>query len=230
MGLRRDFSLEKIREAIENSKSFRQVIKYLKCNEGGGNYKTLKKICEDNNIDTSHFHGKGWMKNKSSFNALPLEEVLVENSDYTGGGLKKRILKSGLLEYKCHNMDCEIKEEWLGKKIVLQLDHINGDRYDNRIENLRFLCPNCHSQTFTYCGKVSNKKIRKCKKCGNKITRQSKSGLCNPCSNKSRSKPTEVKKCLSCRMDFIPKEKDQKFCSTNCYHNFGKEKINICKA
>jgi Zn finger protein HypA/HybF involved in hydrogenase expression len=64
--------------------------------------------------------------------------------------LKKRILKAGLIEYKC---SCCGITEWNGKPIVLQLHHINGDNRDNRKENLTFLCPNCHSQTDSFCGK-----------------------------------------------------------------------------
>ena len=60
------------------------------------------------------------------------------------------------MEYKCSGKDCCNKGEWLGKPLVLQLDHINGVRDDHRLENLRFLCPNCHSQTDTYGGKNSN--------------------------------------------------------------------------
>ena len=83
-----------------------------------------------------------------------LDEILVKDSKYTNmSSLKKRVLKNNLIEYKC--AICGISE-WMNKKLILQLDHINGDNRDNRISNLRLLCPNCHSQTETYCKK--NKK------------------------------------------------------------------------
>jgi hypothetical protein len=80
-----------------------------------------------------------------------LKEILIENSDYTNfQSLKKRLLDAGILKYKCY--ECNIKT-WRKKKLVLQLDHINGIGNDHRRKNLRLLCPNCHSQTSTYAGK-----------------------------------------------------------------------------
>lgn len=81
-----------------------------------------------------------------------LEEILVENSNYNNRtSLKKRILDEKLLEYKCAL--CGNTGEWMGKELSLQLDHKNGKNNDHRLKNLRFLCPNCHSQTETYAGK-----------------------------------------------------------------------------
>lgn len=88
------------------------------------------------------------------------EQVFKKDSTYNRGHLKNRILKENLIENKC--AFCEIENEWQGKPIVLHLDHINGDSFDNRLENLRFLCPNCHSQTETYSkGKGKNNRGRK---------------------------------------------------------------------
>lgn len=92
---------------------------------------------------------------------MPPESVLVEQSTYSGTNLKPRLLRLGLLEHKCY--ECSIKDLWNGKKLSLQLDHINGVRNDNRIENLRKLCPNCHSQTANFSGK--NRRIFQKVKC-----------------------------------------------------------------
>lgn len=98
--------------------------------------------------------------------------------------VKNRLLKEGLKEYKCEI--CGISE-WNGKEITLQLHHINGDRNDNRIENLQILCPNCHSQTDNYCNKNREKyKERRhlyCKNCGKELFYTNKSGYCSECYN-----------------------------------------------
>lgn len=107
-------------------------------------------------------------------NKLKLSELLVENSiNKDNTGLKKKILNEGLLEYKCSS--CSNTGIWMNKLLVLQLEHINGINNDNRIENLTLLCPNCHSQTPTFCrGNLSLLKSNKVKddvfcKCGTKI-------------------------------------------------------------
>ena len=80
---------------------------------------------------------------------------MVENSSYTNiNRLKQRLINEGKLEYQCAL--CGNIGEWNGELLILQLDHINGINNDHRIENLRFLCPNCHSQTNNFSGK--NKK------------------------------------------------------------------------
>ena len=91
----------------------------------------------------------------SKENKIDLNLILVENSTYSRTSLKKRLVEENILEYKCEK--CSNVGEWLGKKITLQLDHKNGIFNDNRIENLRFLCPNCHSQTDTFAGKKMKK-------------------------------------------------------------------------
>lgn len=87
---------------------------------------------------------------------LTNEEVFVKNSYYARHLIKRRILEQSLLEYIC--AECGNKGDHNGRPLTLQLDHINGEGQDHRIENLRFLCPNCHSQTDTYAGKASTGK------------------------------------------------------------------------
>ncbi len=89
-------------------------------------------------------------------NKTPLEDILVKNNKYGSAVLKHRLIEELYWEYKC--LWCGIGPEWNGKPLTLQLDHINGDHYDNRIENLRILCPNCHTQTKTWG--MNNTKFR----------------------------------------------------------------------
>ena len=81
----------------------------------------------------------------------PTHTLLVEGRRVTSSRLKRRLIAEGYLEELC--VECGLGPEWNGKQLVLQLDHINGVNTDNRIENLRILCPNCHTQTSTYVGR-----------------------------------------------------------------------------
>lgn len=99
---------------------------------------------------TSGKHFQGIVKHSKS-RVLPLDQILVKNSTYARHNLKRRILTEKLVKYEC--TCCGNKGEHNGLPLVLQLDHINGVNNDHRIENLRFLCPNCHTQQDTYAAK-----------------------------------------------------------------------------
>jgi len=148
------FTVEVLKEAINKSLSMAQVCRELNMRPCGGNYKTLSFKIRENNLDISHFTGQGWNvgNNYRPFGKKgELSQILVENSLYKStNSLKKRLIKEEILEYKC--VCCGITD-YNNKPIVLELDHINGCNTDNRLENLRLLCPNCHSQTETFRGK-----------------------------------------------------------------------------
>lgn len=116
--------------------------------------------------------------------------------------VKRRIIQDNILEYECSK--CGI-DKWDDKDISLQLDHINGINDDNRLENLRFLCPNCHSQTDSFCGKgkIGNKQYFYCEKCGCEITKFSK-GRCNQCRGKQHRKFEVTKEKLQELMNKYP--------------------------
>ena len=144
---------EEIIQAVKSSSSIAQVLIKLGLKAVGGNYRIIKRRFKELNIDTSHFTGQGHLKGKKHgwTPKIPLEQILVDKSNYQSYKLKNRLIKEGYLENKCSI--CALGDSWCGKKINHHLDHINGINTDNRLENLRLLCPNCHSQTHTYSGK-----------------------------------------------------------------------------
>lgn len=143
--------LEKV---VKESKTFTEILTHFSLINKGNNTYTLKRRLDFEGIDYSHIpQGKYANKGiaRGGAKIIPMKDVLIKGSSYKRGSLKKRLIKEGLLKVKCAG--CEITDVWMGKKIVLVLDHINGDSTDNRLENLRFLCPNCNSQTETFCGR-----------------------------------------------------------------------------
>ena len=143
-------------QAVAESTSIRQVLIKLGLKPVGGNYAVAKIRIAKLGLDTNHHTGQSWVKGKNVTlrKPKPLDEILVENSNYQSYKLKNRLYEAGLAKPQCY--ECGLVE-WNGKKLSFHLDHINGISNDHRLENLQILCPNCHSQTDTYCGK--NKKM-----------------------------------------------------------------------
>ena len=106
-------------------------------------------------LDRSHFTGMSWAKGRRRRDlALPLADVLINGSTYSSSRLRGRLVAEGLLREEC--AECGLTD-WRGERLPLHLDHINGDHCDNRLENLRILCPNCHSITKTWCNRSSRR-------------------------------------------------------------------------
>lgn len=140
-------------EILSNSKSMREVILLFNLSpNGSGGYRNIKDriIKLGLEVPKYNYYGDGSKRIKHSN-----DDVFCVNSKFPRQKLKNRIIKQELLEYKC--VECDNTGEWNEKKLSLHLDHINGINDDNRLENLRFLCPNCHSQTETYSGKKNKK-------------------------------------------------------------------------
>jgi hypothetical protein len=150
--MRYKYTKEELQTAVRASYSIAQVCRMLHIKAAGGNYTTLKQKFEDWDVDTSHFRGQGWnigLKFKPN-PKMPLAQILVNGSRYQPYKLKRRILAAGLKVHKCES--CGFTE-WLSNVIPLELHHVNGDKHDNRFENLQLLCPNCHALTDNYRGK-----------------------------------------------------------------------------
>ena len=138
--------------AIKKHHSWREAAYSLGLNgDAGGNTKTLKTIAKKHNTDVSHLKGQGWNLGKSSTNAIPLDSLLKKGVRFRSNSLKKKLLKAGKIKEICD--ECDGGNIWQNKKLVLELDHIDGDKENNLIENLRLLCPNCHSQTHSFRGR-----------------------------------------------------------------------------
>lgn len=155
---------EKYQDLVNASETLSEVLRNLNMVPHGGNVHTLKKVLNAYRIDYSKFslglnHNKG--KRISKVFKITNEELFTQNNNHSRAVVKKRILKQNIIPYKC--AICGQEPIWNGKELVLVLDHINGINNDNRLENLRFLCPNCNAQQDTFCGKAI-KQIHKNKK------------------------------------------------------------------
>lgn len=147
------YTKEQFIEAVKNNISIAGILKEIGLKVTGANYDLCKIKIQKLGLDTSHHRGKGYLKGtKNNWTPKqPIETICVENSTYTSSVcLKERLLREGYLQYQC--AICGINE-WQGLPLVLQLDHINGNKRDNRLINIRLVCPNCHSQTHTFAGK-----------------------------------------------------------------------------
>ncbi len=146
------YTEEQFIDAVKSSTSVRQVLNKLGLKEAGGNYSITKTRIKNLELDTSHFTGQGWNKGKTLGPRKSVKELLVNDRKhpYQSHKLKQRLLQEGL---KVHQCECCGITEWRGQPTPIELDHINGINYDNRLENLRLLCPNCHAQTSTYRGR-----------------------------------------------------------------------------
>lgn len=145
---------EQIIEAVKNNTSIRRTLQSLGLCDTGTAYRNLKRRIATLQISTLHFVGQAHLRGKSHDWApkRSMKKILIKNSGYENiASLKKRLLNEGYLQNRCYI--CNLMAEWNGKPLSLQLDHINGIYNDHRIENLRLLCPNCHSQTETFAGK-----------------------------------------------------------------------------
>jgi hypothetical protein len=153
MSWRPRYTEEEVRDAVSNSPSVSAALRRLGLRSGGGNPRTLKRHIAHYGVSTDHFNPNWALRGGRQPPAKPLDEVLVENSSYHRGALKRRLYDSGLKARVCEL--CGQDELWRGQTMALILDHINGVGNDNRIENLQIVCPNCAATLDTHCGRRS---------------------------------------------------------------------------
>jgi hypothetical protein len=140
---------DEVRAAFRDARSIADLLRRLGLVPRGENYRVIKDRLQSLGLDPAELPGQRWAHGLT-FGRTPLEEMLVRGRSCSGANLAKRLLAAGLVSRRCDK--CGLTE-WLGDPIPLELDHINGEHDDNRLVNLRLLCPNCHACTETYRGR-----------------------------------------------------------------------------
>lgn len=191
---------------VKKAKKPKDVLSYFGLENIGGNSRTMWSRIREQGLSTAHFvTAEEWRASRLwTTSAVPLSEVMVENSTYSRQTLKARLIREGVLKEEC--AICGLPPMWNGKRLVLRLDHENGVRNDNRERNLRLLCPNCDSQLDTFCGRLNKRNAtKKCVKCGGKRKmRRGAERKCSTCANTELEKarwPTPDKLVRMCRSE-----------------------------
>ncbi len=143
---RKRWSDADLAHAVASCRSIRQVLMQLALKPAGGNYNQVKAAIERLGLNTTHFTGRRWNAG-GRFGPKRSLADLLNSTTVSSYRLKQRLLAEGWLEPRCSH--CR-KSQWLGGAIPLELDHIDGCPTNNRFDNLRLLCPNCHALTPTY--------------------------------------------------------------------------------
>ncbi len=142
---------EQYREAVMQSRSLAGALRLLGVVPEGGNYRVLHRAIERLDLDTSHFAGQSWSRGATlPHRVRPIQDYISNKYPIQSDRLRRRLINEGFLERRCSCCKLDI---WIDQPIPLELDHIDGNYQNNTLDNLRLLCPNCHSLTPTFRGK-----------------------------------------------------------------------------
>lgn len=159
---------QEARAAIAAASNWSEALRLLGLRAAGGNFALLKRWAAQWGIDASHFRPYEHAAEHLRRDPIPLEDILVEHSTYGRASLKQRLYAAGLKARRCEL--CGLGEIWRGQPLTLILDHINGVHDDNRLENLRIVCPNCAATFSTHCSR--NLPFAVCAECGKAFRRR----------------------------------------------------------
>ena len=165
---RRRYDENEVRAAMAESTSWAETLRRLGLRPAGGNFRSLQKFARSAGISWDHFDPMAGRiaALRAANRPRALAEILVRGSSYNRGHLKRRLYTEGVKQRICEL--CGQGEVWRGRQMSLILDHINGEATDNRLENLRIVCPNCAATLDTHCGKALKqpRTARTCPVCG----------------------------------------------------------------
>lgn len=180
-----NFTKEELEKIVKKSNSIKEVIDSLGYStHSGDNNKTIKNRLAELDIDYSHFkHKKGIERNE--------ENVFIKDSTASQATLRRWYIKGKYSPYICSV--CGLEPFWQGKELTLILDHINGHNHDDRLENLRWVCPNCNQQLPTTGNRKKTSIIAKPLKI--KKTKENKKYFCSTC---GKEITTNANNCVEC--------------------------------